>query len=75
MSRRTVNPTVSLIIRQQLATQRAFHTVFAPRRASDVEVRLESSEALSELLGTKILDTLGERTCDTYTILTRLSKI
>jgi hypothetical protein len=60
VSRRTVNPTVSLIIRQRLATQRAFHIVFAPRRAIDVEARLESSEALSELLGARILDPPGE---------------
>jgi hypothetical protein len=65
VSRRTVNPTVSLIIRRQLASQRAFHTVFAPRRASDVEVRLVSSEALSELRGARILDPPGERTCNT----------
>jgi hypothetical protein len=35
--------------------------VFAPRRASDVEVRLESSEAPSDILQTRIFNSPSER--------------
>lgn len=74
MSRHTAKPTVCLIIRKQLTKRslRAFGVVFAPRRASDVEVRPDSSEALSDLGRTRISHSPIERTCKYYTILTCL---